>query len=181
MIRKNKRAYSRLNAHHLIKYRQIGSDQDFRAVSFVNDISAGGISFHGREDIKAGAILEILIKIPLHNEPAQVTAKVVRTSPIKESEEFNVAVEFITIDKNIKEFINDRILTVQDKIKGHSLAKSISILFAFLGILSAVGFFLVVSFTGKSFYLSRANIYILATIGLLFLLSFIFRKISKPK
>ena len=102
----NRRKYIRVSAHHLLKYKLAEKKEE---MSFGRNISAGGVLFFAKEDLPAGAVVELKINFPQYPHPIEATAKIVRTKTLKGAEGFEVAAEFIHVDEDAKDFINKRI------------------------------------------------------------------------
>ncbi|MFA7677320.1 MAG: PilZ domain-containing protein [Candidatus Omnitrophota bacterium] len=114
MEKKEKRKFTRLKAHHLVKYKVVDSD---KKLSFVKNISAGGLLFYASKSIPADSIVELDVNFPVYKRPIKVTCRVVRVKPLKRIPGFDVAVEFVDIDKEAQGFINRKILKVQEGLK----------------------------------------------------------------
>ena len=106
----DRRSFIRLNTHNLIRYRAVGNGA---GLSFSRNISAGGVLFFCPEELSAGSIVEMEINFPHFPEPIRAVAKVVRVSPNKYTQGFEIGVEFIEVDEEAKNFINQKILSVQ--------------------------------------------------------------------
>lgn len=107
---KEKRVFTRLKTHHLIKYRVLSSRE--KTLSFVRNISAGGVLFYSEEELPLDSTLEMKINIPPNTEPVNVIAKVVRSHPLKKVGGYEVGVEFVHIEEEDRELINKRILGI---------------------------------------------------------------------
>lgn len=106
MFGKEKREFIRLSAHHLLKYKVVGG-QD--SLSFVRNLSAGGILFYASDNIVVGSILEVKINLLPNPEPIQATIKVVRVKHLKKARGVNIAAVFVNIDDKDKEIIGKKI------------------------------------------------------------------------
>ncbi len=107
-----KRKFIRLKAHHLMRYKIVDKG---KALSFVRDISAGGVLFHSHKYIHPGSIVELQINFPSHAGPIEATSKIVRIRPLSRVGGFEVGAEFIEIDKDSRDFINKKILKVHPR------------------------------------------------------------------
>lgn len=110
---KEKRKFTRLPTHHLIKYRILEKEKAF---SFARNISAGGLLFYCKEKIPIGSIVEIIINFPGRQGPVKVLAKISRISVMKRIGGFEAAARYVNIDDEAREFIDKKILKVMKKI-----------------------------------------------------------------
>ncbi|MDP2922579.1 MAG: PilZ domain-containing protein [Candidatus Omnitrophota bacterium] len=129
MVRKDKRKFQRLPVHHLLKYRVVGKENMQGVLSFVRNISAGGVLFHSQEAIPKDSVieLEVAINFPSSSEPLKVIAKILRSQPLRKIGGYDVAIEFINVDAATRDFINKKILNVYEKVKGGGTMKKISV------------------------------------------------------
>ncbi len=140
ILSKERRKYFRLNAYHLLKYKIAGKSDALEVLAFVKDISAGGVRFHVQEKLPLGTVIELEINFPGYPEAVRAKAKVVRVTQLKGCDECAVGAEFIDISESAKNFINDKIGRVREKIKGGGLVRTFSLLFLLAGVASfAVG------------------------------------------
>lgn len=109
-----KRKYIRLKAHHLLKYKVLDKDAE---LSFAKNISAGGVLFYSREEVSLGSTVEMEILFPQYPNPIKVVAKIVWKKPVKNMEGFDLGAEFINVEEDAKNFINDRILAIDKEMK----------------------------------------------------------------
>ena len=91
-------------------------------MSFIRDISAGGVLFHSKQDIPVGSILELTINFSPSPRSIKTRAKVLRVKLLKKVEGVDMAVEFINIDNKDKNLINHKILEIY-KAQGKNLAE----------------------------------------------------------
>ncbi len=108
-MQEDRRKYIRLSAHHLIKYKLVEKN---KILSFIRNISAGGVLFFSKDDIRSGAFIEIDINFPNYPKPIKATAKVLRTVKLTDVGGYEVAAEFITVDSDARDFINEKIRSV---------------------------------------------------------------------
>jgi len=106
-----KRKFVRLNLHCLLKYEKLQGQQ---VLSFVRNISAGGVLFHSQEELPVGATMRLKLNFLNHPEPISVIAKVLRVNPLKKLGGFDIAVEFINIEEKDRDFINKQLLEIAD-------------------------------------------------------------------
>jgi c-di-GMP-binding flagellar brake protein YcgR len=120
MFKKPKRRkFVRLKTHCLLKYKGIG---DREVLSFIRDISAGGVLFHSKQDIPVGSILELSINFSPSPRSIKTRAKVLRVKLLKKVKGVDMAVEFINLDNKAKSLINHKILEIC-KVQGKDLAE----------------------------------------------------------
>lgn len=117
IFEKNKRQFLRLNAHHLLKYKILGEEQKEGALSFVRNISAGGVLFHSSEYIKPASTLELTINFPQSHESVKIKVKVLRVRELKIMKGFDVAVQFLNLNEDLKKIINRNIEGVFHRTK----------------------------------------------------------------
>jgi len=134
---RNKRQFLRLMAHHLLKYRLIGEDSREGALSFVRNISAGGVLFHSSEYIKPGSILELTINFPPPAESIKIMAKTLRVRELKTIGGFDVAVQFLNLDEATKKFIDRNVERVFFKTE-EDYMKILSSIFIILAVIAGV-------------------------------------------
>ena len=109
---KQKRKFSRLNEHHLLKYKVMG---DGHGLSFVRNISRGGVLFFSKQEISSGEMLEMEISMPPKDIPVKVVAKVVHTEKLEKVQGYNIGVEFVTIDDKDREFMEEHYPEISPK------------------------------------------------------------------
>jgi hypothetical protein len=137
MLKKNRRKFFRLMAHHLLKYKVVGDEKTTGMLSFIRNISAGGVLFHSRDRLEPGKPLELEINFPFSSQSIKTFAKILRVKPLKRIGGFDIAVEFINLEEETKNLINERILNVYEKTKGGGIMKVLAIIFIILGLFSA--------------------------------------------
>jgi len=162
LFEKNKRQFLRLNAHHLLKYRMLGEEGKEGMLSFVRNISAGGVLFHSNEHIKPGSILELDISFPPSPDSIKIKAKVLRENKLKTMGGFDVAVQFLNLNEDIKKFIDGKIENMFYKTKEDDMKILSSIFIILAAIAGAIAvstrFNLIpVIFFGAPTWLSIAN------------------------
>jgi len=113
-FKRERRKHIRLKAYHLIKYKVIKKSEERDAHPFVRDISAGGILFYSGEYIPKESVIEVEIDLPMHAQPLKATCRIAWIKPLKIGG-FDIGAEFIKIDKEIKKFLNERIVMVHKK------------------------------------------------------------------
>ena len=107
-FKKEQRKFVRIQAHHLLKYKVVGSEEIPRAISFARNISAGGVLFYADKKIPPGKLVELDINLPEH-PTIKVVAKVVRVVPLKKIGGFEMGAEFINIDEEDRKFMDEKI------------------------------------------------------------------------
>jgi len=135
LFERNKRQFLRLNAHHLLKYKLLDGEGKEGMLSFVRNISAGGVLFHSNEYIKPSSILELSIIFPSSAEPVKIKARVLRSGNLKKMGGFDVAVEFMDLNEDVKKFLANRIGSTFYKAKEDNM-KSLALIFIVLGVLA---------------------------------------------
>jgi len=96
---REKRRYTRIEHHYIIRFKETNSSGD-RDVSSVRNISKSGILFYSSSPFEPGSELEIYMKVPPLPKESVFWGKVVRCSPsqrIKGS--YEVAVDISKIDE----------------------------------------------------------------------------------
>jgi len=112
-----KRKFIRLTAHHLLRYKIMEKGSQ---VSFARNISAGGVLFYSKEALPQGSMVEMEINFPHYPHPVKVVSKVVRVHPLEKLGGFEIGAEFVNVEEDAKDFINRKIITVQDQIEKES-------------------------------------------------------------
>ncbi|MCK9613939.1 MAG: PilZ domain-containing protein [Candidatus Omnitrophica bacterium] len=137
LFSKNKRRFLRLTAYHLLKYKVCGDEKNKEGVlSFVRNISAGGVLFHSAEYIKPKSVLELNINFPSSPDAIKVNARVLRSKSMKIGG-FDVAVEFLDLKDDYKNTINKRIANTFDKTR-EGVMKFVASIFIFLGVIAGI-------------------------------------------
>ncbi len=96
---REKRRYTRVEHHYIIRFRETNSSRD-RDVSSVRNISKSGILFYASSSFKPGSELEICMKVPPLPKESIFWGTVVRCKPrqgMKDS--YEVAVNISKIDE----------------------------------------------------------------------------------
>ncbi|MBD3296556.1 MAG: hypothetical protein GF392_04245 [Candidatus Omnitrophica bacterium] len=101
----DQRRYIRIKEHHLLKYKIL---EDKETLTFVRNISAGGIKFHGKVELEPGKNVDMLINFPPYPKPIDVVAKIIWCTPMKNFDGFDIGAEFIRIDDEARSFIDDK-------------------------------------------------------------------------
>ena len=120
---KERRAYTRLDAYHLVKYRIISTaaieQREQQAIlSSAKDISAGGLRLRTKEDLPVSTVLQLSINCPLIPQSKPYLAKVVWARPLGKTKLYEIGVHFIDIDKNLQEEFQQNIAFVIKKLSG---------------------------------------------------------------
>ncbi len=114
---KERRKYTRLKAHHLVKYTLAGKEGQGETLSFVRNIGGGGILFYSQEEIPAGSTIDLEINFPGRSQPIKVFSKVVRARTFRKVEGYEIAVRFIEISPDDQEFINRKIQDASKRVE----------------------------------------------------------------
>jgi hypothetical protein len=99
---KEKRKFARLDKHYIIKYK---TPDKGVITSFGRDLSAGGVRFHSKEEIKPGSIVEMTMNLPPFPRPIKAELKIAFARPLKKLGGFNIGAEFVKIDDEARDFI----------------------------------------------------------------------------
>ena len=97
-----------------MKYKIVNKDQE---MSFVRNISAGGVLFYCKEKLSAGSMVEMEISFPHYPRPIKTVGRVIRTTALKKMGGFEIGAEFINVEEEAKDFINKQILSVCEEVK----------------------------------------------------------------
>ena len=103
---KEKRKFLRVKDHCLAKYKVEGSGT---TLTFVRNISVGGMKFHAKEAFKLGADVDMYINFPPYPKPIDVVVKIVWCKPMKDFDGFDVGAEFVWINEDARDFIEQKI------------------------------------------------------------------------
>ena len=141
IIKKNKRQFKRLNIHHLLRYKVVEKREEISYISFVRNISAGGLLFYSKEYIPKDSIVELEISFPPYSKIVSLKAQVLRTEFLNSVGGFNIAVKFIDPEKEVIDFINNKILKVYKKIENKKEEKMRLLAFIFVIIAGLFGIF----------------------------------------
>lgn len=97
-----KRRYLRLNTELEVEYILDNSDRIYRA--FTRDISASGLRFATKDDMKEGVNVEVKLKIPNVQNPIHAFAKIIWIKKIEAAKNAlqEVGIEFIKIEEDNK-------------------------------------------------------------------------------
>ncbi len=170
---KDRRKFQRIKAPHLFKYKILKRKEILSPTSFIRDVSAGGARFFSEEYIPPESILELKIKFPMFNEPLPLLSKVVRVKTL--SNGFEIGIEFIDLNENIRETIDQKIQEVY-RIKkqkgGGTTMKAIGIIFILLAAIATLAM-AVVQFRGGILFPSSSAAWLKVTqLCLLFSIAF---------
>lgn len=135
---KERRRFVRLGVHHLVKYRVLDDKEVSGTLCFARNISAGGVLFHSEVSLEPGKFVELQINFPSYPEPIKAIGKILRVLPLQMVGGFDVAVEFVNVDNDAKEFIDKRILNVFDETKGGKSMRVIAVTCFLLAVISAI-------------------------------------------
>lgn len=105
--KEDRRKYTRLKAHHLLKYKILKRAEPSNPSSFIRDISAGGAALFSEEYIPLESIIEITVKLPIFKEPVPIICRVVRVKHLMDG--YEVGVEFMDLNPQLKEALDSRI------------------------------------------------------------------------
>ena len=111
----DRRKYPRINAS--VSY-SIKDNQNFFIPQSLKNISSGGIAFFAREELDAGAILDIVINLPNMSD-VQTMVKVVWCEPARIDADkticSEIGVEFINLDFNDRNKVSKYVFLRLDK------------------------------------------------------------------
>ena len=107
-FKKEQRKFVRIQAHHLLKYKVVDSEEAARELSFARNVSAGGVLFYADKKIPPGKLVELEINLPEH-PTIKVVAKVVRVVSLKKIGGFEMGAEFVNIDDGDRKFMDEKI------------------------------------------------------------------------
>jgi hypothetical protein len=135
-----RRKYERLPVHHLLKYKIIGEEATEGVLSFVRNISAGGVLFHSDEALPTDKVIEVevLINFPMRPQPIKVLAKVLRSRPLHKIGGYDVAIEFLDLSDLEREFITKKIADVYAKVLPSKKNNFLPIILIFLAAVAAL-------------------------------------------
>lgn len=129
MLNQNKRKFLRLSACHLLRYKIIGKEGAVEKVASIKDISGGGLSFHACEAFNVEEKVALVLRIPFYPTLVNAVAKVTRVEELDKDRGVEVAVQFTTIDDEVKDFINTKVIDIKRKIARDKIAKKLILLF----------------------------------------------------
>jgi len=114
--RVNTRAFPRLKAHHLLRYRLRDDEASQFVTASVKNISGGGILFKTDQQMSVGAELELEINFPSFEKPLQVLASVVRVRQ-SEAGDFEIGAHFTSIEELQRSDLVKKIDFMLNKLK----------------------------------------------------------------
>lgn len=118
MAGKERRAFVRLKAHHLLKCKEITPIGGDRLTISGMDISGGGVMFIANGPLETSKIVELQIHFPHLPQPIPTLAKVVWTKRLGRSNRYKVGTQFIEIDKFYRDAVVKQINFVNKKVSG---------------------------------------------------------------
>ena len=118
MRKKDKRAFVRLYAYHLAKYKPFSGKEAkvMPVTSNLKDISAGGVCLRTEASLSIGEILELIINFPPFEEPIYCKSKVMWVKKSGRAKRYEIGLEFIDLDKGKRKAIDEGIKFVQRKV-----------------------------------------------------------------
>ncbi|KJJ85403.1 type IV pilus assembly protein PilZ [Candidatus Omnitrophus magneticus] len=127
-----KRRFTRLEGHHLVKYRLINTVEQKKDTAeniltqnktmklvFAKNISEGGILFFCKEYLSIGAKVELEINFPYFNKSINAVGRIVRTIPLERVHGYDIGVEFTEISSDSREFIREKIGFIMDELENN--------------------------------------------------------------
>lgn len=120
MKKKEKRAFPRLKAYHLVKYSIISSAKSkthSSVVASADDVSGGGLRLNVEENIPVSSVIQIYINFPDLRQTLPIVAKVVWTKQIGKTNRYQAGVQFLDEVQFPKDAIIKRIDQVYKKIE----------------------------------------------------------------
>jgi c-di-GMP-binding flagellar brake protein YcgR len=114
--KEERRRYKRIPAHFLIKFSIPGENEDL-VLSFIRNISAGGVLFFSEKKINPGTLIKMTINVPsATGEPINVRSisRTIYAAKLRGLDGYNIGAEFAEIDPQDREAL----LT---KLEGKSL------------------------------------------------------------
>ncbi len=119
----NSRRHKRFKTNYLIKYRLLGSNNEF--VSNLKDLSASGVRFWSEIFVPESALLHISFFIPPLDRTFETRARVVRTRAWEEPRQtaplYYVAAGFLDLSADDQLRLNDFIEGLADDRHGRAL------------------------------------------------------------
>ncbi len=119
MREKDRRAYIRLAAYHLVKYKKLAGtgEQAVLVLATIRDIGAGGVCLRTQEYIPTTSLLELKIQFPGFDTPVFTLAKVVWARQIKKTAYYEIGAQFVEIQESVRKVINEQVKLVHDRMK----------------------------------------------------------------
>ena len=111
---RDRRKYIRLEKHYLLKYKVLDKAAE---MSFVRNISATGVLFYCKKQLRRGDMVELQINFPGYPKPVKGVAEVMRVNALKKMGGFEIGVQFVNVDEDAKKFIEKKTQPA-DKKKG---------------------------------------------------------------
>lgn len=124
----NSRRYKRLKADYLLKFKLPGFEGE-PVVSNIKDISAGGVKFWTDRVLPEGALIQVSVLLPPLDQELKALGKIVRVRPSKNAHIEYVAVNFLELNLDAQQALNDFIeyiastVVADDLIDMHQFVK----------------------------------------------------------
>ncbi|MCM8787712.1 MAG: PilZ domain-containing protein [Candidatus Omnitrophica bacterium] len=147
--------------------------EDVKVLSFVRNISACGVLFYTQEYVPLNSIIEIEIFFPQDEKAIKLLSKVVRVNFLPKIGGFSIGAEFIDVDKDTQEIINNKILNVYKywKEKGGRRMRVLSVILIVLALLAATAGFCI-KLMGLNIFIAPMNWIHIVNMLLLFSIAF---------
>ena len=108
---KEKRKHKRIPKHCLLKYKKDGEGEK-QKLTFIRNISTGGILFFTQEEIPPGTVLQMELNIPSYEgSPMKivVVARTVHEEKLKNFKGYNIGAAFQEISEKDRRFLLENI------------------------------------------------------------------------
>jgi len=103
--KKDKRAFFRLRAYHLVKFSQVSDSQKVMHFASLRDLSGGGGRLLTEKKLTFGEIIQIFVNYPSLIEPVSSLAKVVWAKWLPKTKKFEIGLNFLDLGDDIRKEI----------------------------------------------------------------------------
>lgn len=119
MRKKDRRAFIRLSAYHLVKYKPLyGSNgQIMPVLAAIGDIGAGGVCLRVQETLPLASLIELKIQFPSLNTPIFTLVKVVWIKQLKRRGCYEIGAQFVEIEDSVRKIIDERVRIAHNRFK----------------------------------------------------------------
>ena len=119
MRKKERRAFIRITAYHLVKYKPSfeAKRETIPVLTTVKDVGADGICLRTQEYLPESSLIELKINFPSLDTPVFALAKVVWIKKRPKSSYYEVGTQFVKIEESLRKFINEHAKFVHRRLK----------------------------------------------------------------
>lgn len=119
MSKRERRTYTRLKVHHLVKFRVISDSPEKQPLQLasIKDIGGGGACLRLSEPLPLSTQIQLYINFPQVSQPVPCLAKVVWVKKIREKTNlYEAGLQFLEIEHVLRDEIVKRVEWVDKKM-----------------------------------------------------------------